>query len=46
MLSWAGVKIGGVIDSAMSTASKMPQKAGDDGGKAAVSGAKTVVTKL
>lgn len=46
MLSWAGVKIGGVIDSAMSAASKMPQKAGEDGGKTTVSGVKTLVNKL
>lgn len=45
MLSWAGVRIGGIIDSAMSAASKMPQQAGSDGGKAAVDTVKTIATK-
>ncbi|WP_168402933.1 conjugal transfer protein TraG N-terminal domain-containing protein [Erwinia amylovora] len=45
MLSWAGVKIGGVMDSAMVSASKMPQQAGIEGGKAAKSAAKSAITK-
>lgn len=45
MLSWAGVRIGGVIDSAMSAASKMPQQAGSDGAKQTAGAIKTVATK-
>jgi hypothetical protein len=45
MLSWVGVQIGGVIDSALASASKMPQQAGSEGGKLAANTAKTVVTK-
>lgn len=45
MLSWSGVKIGGVIDSALSAASKMPQQAGNEGGKTTTSALKTVASK-
>lgn len=46
MLSWVGVKIGGVIDSAMASASKMPQQAGNEGGKAAIDTVKSAATKV
>lgn len=45
MLSWVGVRIGGVIDSALASASKMPQQAGSEGGKAAMDTSKSLASK-
>lgn len=45
MLGWVGVHVGSVMDSAINTASEMPQKAGSDGSKIAENTVKTIASK-